>query len=198
MRKAKSKAKSKKRKTAKEAAKQRIICGKSMKKAGVTPAIALIDPLYPHNVAAAMRMASCYGVKQVWFTGNRLHLEDKKRIDLYLDQLKFTNKKLQEVVEKLTATETPPIIIIQSDHGMRIGPSDEEYGKYMKLFNNLKAYYFPDKGRNLEFETTTPVNSFRVLFNLYFDEDYELLEDKIYNSPRNQRDKFIDVTFLYS
>ena len=36
-----------------------------------TPAIVLSDPRYPHNVGAAVRAASCFGVKQVWVTGKR-------------------------------------------------------------------------------------------------------------------------------
>ena len=104
-------------------------------------------------------------------------------LDLYLGQLQFANLKMKEVIEKLTDTENPPIIIIQSDHGMR-GMAKQvtvtNYEKKLNASNNIKAYYFPDIGRNIEFETTTPVNSFRVLFNLIFDDEYELLEDKFY------------------
>lgn len=45
---------------------------------GVTPAIALVNPKFPHNVGAAVRAASCFGVRQVWFTGNRVHLDGGK------------------------------------------------------------------------------------------------------------------------
>ena len=41
---------------------------------GVAPAIALVDPKYPHNVGAAVRAASCYGIGQVWFSGDRVQL----------------------------------------------------------------------------------------------------------------------------
>jgi tRNA(Leu) C34 or U34 (ribose-2'-O)-methylase TrmL len=41
---------------------------------GVTPAVALVDPKFPHNVGAAVRAASCYGVRQVWFSGDRVQL----------------------------------------------------------------------------------------------------------------------------
>ena len=52
------------------------VYGKSRKKkAGITPAVALVNPKYPHNVGAAVRAASCFEVKQVWFTGNRVSLE---------------------------------------------------------------------------------------------------------------------------
>ncbi len=41
---------------------------------GISPAIILINPKYPHNVGAAIRIASCYGITQVWYTGNRVKL----------------------------------------------------------------------------------------------------------------------------
>jgi len=56
------------------------IYGKKSPKEGETPAIALINPKYPHNVGAAIRAASCFGAKQVWFTGNRVKLDTNKRL----------------------------------------------------------------------------------------------------------------------
>jgi len=56
------------------------IFGKKAKKEGRTPAIALINPKFSHNVGAALRAASCFGAKQVWWTGNRVRLDDKKRL----------------------------------------------------------------------------------------------------------------------
>lgn len=41
---------------------------------GLLPAVALVDPKYPHNVGAAVRAASCFRVPQVWFTGDRVSL----------------------------------------------------------------------------------------------------------------------------
>lgn len=49
--------------------------GKNKNKEGITPAIAMVDPKFPHNVGAAVRAASCFGVKQVWFTGHRVSLK---------------------------------------------------------------------------------------------------------------------------
>lgn len=46
---------------------------------GITPAVALVNPKYPHNVGAAVRAASCYGVRQVWFSGNRVTLDGSKQ-----------------------------------------------------------------------------------------------------------------------
>lgn len=48
--------------------------GKKAGPHGVPPAVALIDPKYPHNVGMVVRLASCYGLRQVWFTGDRVSL----------------------------------------------------------------------------------------------------------------------------
>jgi tRNA(Leu) C34 or U34 (ribose-2'-O)-methylase TrmL len=42
---------------------------------GSPPALILIDPKYAHNVGMVVRLASCYGLTQVWFTGNRVSLD---------------------------------------------------------------------------------------------------------------------------
>ncbi len=51
------------------------IWGKNKTKEGVTPAVALCNPKYPHNVGAALRACSCFRVKQLWFSGNRVPLK---------------------------------------------------------------------------------------------------------------------------
>lgn len=45
---------------------------------GADLAVALVDPKYDFNVAQAVRIASCYGVKQVWFNGHRVPLDSTK------------------------------------------------------------------------------------------------------------------------
>jgi tRNA(Leu) C34 or U34 (ribose-2'-O)-methylase TrmL len=49
---------------------------------GRTPAIGLVEPKFPHNVGAAVRAASCYGIGQVWFSGDRVRLDASKRYRL--------------------------------------------------------------------------------------------------------------------
>jgi len=49
---------------------------------GRAPALVLIDPKFPHNVGAAVRAASCYGLGQVWFTGERVQLIGERRFRL--------------------------------------------------------------------------------------------------------------------
>lgn len=39
--------------------------------AGRPPAVALVDPKYPHNVAGVLRNCSAFGIKQLWVSGDR-------------------------------------------------------------------------------------------------------------------------------
>lgn len=45
---------------------------------GESPAVVLINPKYAHNVGGALRMCSCFGVNQLWWTGDRVTLDHGK------------------------------------------------------------------------------------------------------------------------
>lgn len=53
---------------------QPLIVGKNAPPVGEYPAILLNNPKYAANVGAAVRAASCFGAKQVWWSGNRVSL----------------------------------------------------------------------------------------------------------------------------
>jgi chromate transport protein ChrA len=119
--------------------------------------------------------------------------EDKDR---YLDTLQYANLKLLEFIEKvLNETDHQPIIIIESDHGTDFNFDwNEPTNKMLKQrFSNLNAYYMPE-GQELLYDTITPVNSFRIMFNSNFNGNFELLEDKAYWSTYHKPYKFEDVT----
>lgn len=58
------------------------IFGKGMPPQGVAPAVALCNPQYGHNVGAIQRACSCFGIKQLWFSGDRVEfdLDGKTRL----------------------------------------------------------------------------------------------------------------------
>ena len=101
----------------------------------------------------------------------------------YIDQLIFINKKIKELVDKiLSQSEKPPIIILQSDHGPPLsGDMNHPTEALLKdRMANLNAYYLPNNGDKLLYDSITPVNTFRLIFDFYFKTDYKLLEDKSY------------------
>jgi len=119
-------------------------------------------------------------------------------IDSYINYLKFTNKKIEKLVEQLLETDEPPIIIIQSDHGSGFGldwenPTDDMLRQKM---SNFQAIYFPNVNNDLVSKATTPVNIFRILFNSYFNENYEILSDKIFWNTWTKPYDFKDITDL--
>ena len=127
-----------------------------------------------------------------------LDIEESKKG--YLDQLIFTNKMLQEMIEKIIdEKKRPKIIIIQLDHGTTF-PMDwknpTEKMKHDRL-SNINYILLPDKNENPLYNTMTPVNTFRVLFNDYFNTNFEILEDRVFFSPYDKPYNFIDVTHLF-
>ena len=122
----------------------------------------------------------------------------------YLDQLVFINSKLTVLVDELLArSEVPPIIILQSDEG----PYPESLaGNYnfrweqateaqlRQKMRILNAYYLPEVDKNDLYPSITPVNSFRLIFNLYLDTDFELLPDRNYVNRSGHPYKYLDVT----
>jgi|TARA_B110000467_G_scaffold134753_1_gene131263 hypothetical protein len=93
----------------------------------------------------------------------------------------------------LNETDHQPIIIIESDHGTDFDWNEPTNEMLKQRFSNLNAYYMPE-GQELLYDTITPVNSFRIMFNSNFNGNFELLEDKVYWSSYDQPYKFEDVT----
>ncbi len=58
----------------------------------------------------------------------------------------------------------------------------------------LNAYYLPNNGHKQLYDEITPVNTFRIIFNYYFNMNNELLEDRNYFSGWFHPYNFIDVT----
>jgi tRNA(Leu) C34 or U34 (ribose-2'-O)-methylase TrmL len=49
--------------------------GSKQRQAGETPSVALINPKFAHNIGTALRACSCFKVRQLWWTGNRVPLD---------------------------------------------------------------------------------------------------------------------------
>jgi hypothetical protein len=110
----------------------------------------------------------------------------------YINQLKFTNLRIKELVERILAgSQTPPVIILQSDEGPAAEefpvfsiPRDDERAlaaaRTQLRFRILNAYYLPGKDPAPLYPSISPVNTFRLIFDRYFGADFKLLEDWSY------------------
>ena len=119
----------------------------------------------------------------------------------YVNQIVFANKKVKKLIDKLLSkSEIPPIIILQGDEGpfpLR-SISDWKQASNMELREKmgiLNAYYLPDVDKNVLYPSVTPVNTFRIIFNLYFNGTFKLLSDESYIFPDERHPyKFYRVT----
>jgi len=92
----------------------------------------------------------------------------------YLGQYIFISAEIEKVIDVLlNESEIPPIIILQSDHGTRHSYPVGEY-EWHKILN---AMYLPGMDYTELSDSISPVNTFRLIFNHYFNADYPLLED---------------------
>lgn len=106
-----------------------------------------------------------------YYDGEEAMPSDASYIDQgYINQVQFIDQAIVEIVQTIIAeSPTPPIIIIQGDHGWR---DDNRY-------EILNAYYLPGISNEdaVLYNTITPVNTFRIIFNAYFAADFPILED---------------------
>ena len=101
----------------------------------------------------------------------------------YINQLKVTNEKVLELVQKIiSSSENTPIIIITSDHGWGLQdlhckePCETDKRFLIQRYNNFQAVY---PSNNIEFyDELTSVNLFRQILNDNFGTELELLENK--------------------
>jgi hypothetical protein len=115
-----------------------------------------------------------------------LGLKGEYHLRGYLDQIKYTNSEVMEIIEAiLEKSPNPPIIIVQSDHGSRISVKKrlEKEANVSDLYvrdrmRNFNAMYLPDGGTSALYDTITPVNTFRIIFDRYFGTELGLVSDR--------------------
>jgi hypothetical protein len=106
----------------------------------------------------------------------------------YRDQVVYTNQRILKIVKNILAqSQTPPIIILQGDHGYGQDPNTDielfklVYGievRGVNQFKILNAYYLPQDAKDRLYPNITPVNTFRLILSKYFGMDYPLLPDQ--------------------
>ena len=115
----------------------------------------------------------------------------------YRDQAAYITRRIRETIDRILAESSdPPIIIVQADHGSELNLDTEsacntDLHERMSILN---AYYFPGGRYEGLYDSISPVNSFRVVFNTFFGTHLPLLPDRSFFSTWTDPYRFIDVT----
>jgi hypothetical protein len=120
----------------------------------------------------------------------------QERVALYRGQAMYISLQMETMIDMILISSTvPPIIIIQGDHGPGFDFDSNNTTICLRdRISILNAYYLPGLASNPIYNTITPVNTFRVIFNQYFGADFELLDDTVYYNGNSEAFTFTDVT----
>lgn len=106
-------------------------------------------------------------------------------ISSYKDEVTYINSLVLRTVTKIIAeSDTPPIIIIQGDHGPSayLDWASREKTNMKDRFSILSAFYLGGEESNYLYPSISSVNTFRVVLDEYFGMDMPMLPDRNYFS----------------
>ncbi len=98
----------------------------------------------------------------------------------YVNQLIYVTNQVSIVIKNIVKNDPNAIIILQGDTGTFTGIDDIAKRKVKDVYQShsiLYAVRIPDVD-NLE--SVIPVNTYRIIFNNYFNMNYEYLEQRIF------------------
>jgi len=110
----------------------------------------------------------------------------------FLQQLQCANRMLGSLVDQIIAkSRTPPVILLQADHGHAGIAIDPIIGKNVPLdrltaaqlrerTNVFAAYYLPGGGGKFVYDSISPINVFPIVFNTYLGTAIPLKPDASY------------------
>lgn len=118
--------------------------------------------------------------------------------DGYRNQIRVLDSLLSKTINGIldSQKDSPPVIILQSDHGSGMGLdwASLEKTDIRERFSILNAYYFPGGDTVGLYPSISPVNTFRVVLNKFVGFDYPMAPDRSFFSEWDRPFDFIDVT----
>jgi hypothetical protein len=106
------------------------------------------------------------------------HFWDHADPNAYLQQYIFISAKILETASAILAgSPRPPVIIIQSDHGYRGSRGRKKWQRRVEPAESTRVFnalYLPGVSAAAIAPSLSPLNNFRLVFNLYFATAYPL------------------------
>jgi hypothetical protein len=121
--------------------------------------------------------------------------------EAYADQVEYLNGRVSAVIDRILADSArDPIVILMGDHGLRLqlrgSPNSSCLRETFAILNaiRLPPVGKPNRGELRLYDTMSPVNTFRTVFDAYFGTDLGQLPDRSLFSNRSRYYDFTDVT----
>ena len=121
-------------------------------------------------------------------------LTEEEYITGYRNQILYINQQIRKTVDQiLEKSESPPVIVLQGDHGpgSQLNWESAAQSEIWERVSILNAYHLPSGGNEDLYDSISPVNTFRIILNRFFGYQYELLEDRSYYSTKNHPYRFV-------
>lgn len=115
----------------------------------------------------------------------------------YANQAKFISNQILKSLDAILAKGGErPIIVIQGDHGPKMGLDQSIYEKtdIHECFPILNAYLVPDNVQKELYASITPINTFRTIFRTMFGDNLPDFPDRSWYSPYGAPLNFTEVT----
>jgi hypothetical protein len=95
---------------------------------------------------------------------------------MYIEQLEFVTQKAKQIIDHILARDSSAIIVLQSDHGTTLIDTFKQPHDYANDSNFiaqrmpiLNAYRVPGEIKKSLYDSISPVNSFRIIFDKLFE-----------------------------
>ena len=128
-----------------------------------------------------------FGADGEWLEINVNTASREVIVNAYINQIMYINREILQVIDALQSkSKIPPVIIVQGDHG----PPPDLTNDPAARMPILNAYYLPGvESAEALYPTISPVNSFRVVLNRYFESHLPLLADESYFAPNQDHER---------
>lgn len=97
----------------------------------------------------------------------------------YIDQLEYISMQVEIAIGKILTSDPNAIIILQGDHGpgSLLNRESLDDSCMRERTSILNAYHFPYGQNKILYSSASPVNTFRIILNTFFEADLTLLPD---------------------
>lgn len=113
----------------------------------------------------------------------------------YLGQVSFVSTRIEDIIATILDNSSRPVVIIlQADHGPAIQYRvvNDKVRNYHERTAILNAIYAPEACQSQLYQSMTPVNTFRILLDCLFGEEYDLLPDRNFFSNYSEITHYLD------